>query len=508
MKISKGIVITLVVIFVIVVLVIVAALLLAFLLPRASSSSDVYYNGNFRILNVPYNANLATRNSAAFSTLANIIETHIENVYSSSNLSTQFNNLQVVEFRSGSVRVVLLQQFKADGSTSVTARTVAETFRQSLVQVNVSSQTGSLDRFSVDLTSIQFTEISQAQAEALSSNVSPTTLVVSNPNATAAMDTPTTRSSTGTFTISPTTLVVSNPNATAAMDTPTTRSSTGMFTISVSTLSNLSATTASTIPDVHTLTVNSSDAAAAPTTVIATLTTRNTVSKPTCGSRPGISSRIVGGTNSMDGEWPWQVSLQIGSHVCGASIISDSTQSLWKAYMGSVDVGKGTIRNIKRIIRHPNYARKTQNDFDIAVLELSSPLTFSNVIQPVCLPSSSQVFPAGRSCTITGWGALVYQGSLSGILQKADVNIIEDSTCRRIYSPFITNRMLCAGLLRGGVDSCQGDSGGPLVCVESDGTWFLAGIVSFGFECAKPNFPGVYSRVTVLRDWVKQQTGV
>ncbi|XP_067839525.1 transmembrane protease serine 11B-like protein isoform X4 [Heptranchias perlo] len=489
MKISKGIVITLVVIFVIVVLVIVAALLLAFLLPRASSSSDVYYNGNFRILNVPYNANLATRNSAAFSTLANIIETHIENVYSSSNLSTQFNNLQVVEFRSGSVRVVLLQQFKADGSTSVTARTVAETFRQSLVQVNVSSQTGSLDRFSVDLTSIQFTEISQAQAEALSSNVSPTTLVVSNPNATAAMDTPTTRSSTGTF------------------------------TISVSTLSNLSATTASTIPDVHTLTVNSSDAAAAPTTVIATLTTRNTVSKPTCGSRPGISSRIVGGTNSMDGEWPWQVSLQIGSHVCGASIISDrwlvsaahcfwNTQSLWKAYMGSVDVGKGTIRNIKRIIRHPNYARKTQNDFDIAVLELSSPLTFSNVIQPVCLPSSSQVFPAGRSCTITGWGALVYQGSLSGILQKADVNIIEDSTCRRIYSPFITNRMLCAGLLRGGVDSCQGDSGGPLVCVESDGTWFLAGIVSFGFECAKPNFPGVYSRVTVLRDWVKQQTGV
>ncbi|XP_067839526.1 transmembrane protease serine 11B-like protein isoform X5 [Heptranchias perlo] len=431
MKISKGIVITLVVIFVIVVLVIVAALLLAFLLPRASSSSDVYYNGNFRILNVPYNANLATRNSAAFSTLANIIETHIENVYSSSNLSTQFNNLQVVEFRSGSVRVVLLQQFKADGSTSVTARTVAETFRQSLVQVNVSSQTGSLDRFSVDLTSIQFTEISQAQAEALSSN----------------------------------------------------------------------------------------DAAAAPTTVIATLTTRNTVSKPTCGSRPGISSRIVGGTNSMDGEWPWQVSLQIGSHVCGASIISDrwlvsaahcfwNTQSLWKAYMGSVDVGKGTIRNIKRIIRHPNYARKTQNDFDIAVLELSSPLTFSNVIQPVCLPSSSQVFPAGRSCTITGWGALVYQGSLSGILQKADVNIIEDSTCRRIYSPFITNRMLCAGLLRGGVDSCQGDSGGPLVCVESDGTWFLAGIVSFGFECAKPNFPGVYSRVTVLRDWVKQQTGV
>ncbi|XP_067838440.1 transmembrane protease serine 6-like [Heptranchias perlo] len=250
--------------------------------------------------------------------------------------------------------------------------------------------------------------------------------------------------------------------------------------------------------------------------------TNQTSVNATCGSRPGISSRIVGGTNSADGEWPWQVSLQIGSHVCGASIISDrwlisaahcfqngfANPSSWTAYMGSIFVGQGTSRTIRRIRTHPNYNIPIKFNFDIAVLELSTPLTFNNFIQPICLPSSSKVLSAGRSCTITGWGTLAFQGSLSTILQKADVNIIGDTRCRRIYRKMISDKMLCAGILAGGVDACQGDSGGPLVCENPDNTWFLAGIVSFGIKCARPNIPGVYARVTALRNWVHQETGL
>ncbi|GCC22886.1 transmembrane protease serine 11D-like isoform X1 [Chiloscyllium punctatum] len=463
MKPSKRLLIFIfVVIFTILIVAGVVAIVLGVLLTQSSTSSDSFFTGDFRILNINYNDALSTTGSAEFSQLANEIQTEIKNVYSSSKLTTQFDNSQVVEFRPGSVFVTLLLQFKRNGSTSLTAETVKNIFQQSLTQVSTSSQLGSLNGFSIDLTSIRFAEISQTDAKVLLTSVATTEIITSN------------------------------PSTTVATDSPTTCKSIEMTTNAVTT----------------------------PTTEILTSTTRNESSSSTCGSRPAFFNRIVGGTNSVNGEWPWQVSLQIGSHVCGASIISDrwlitaahcfqdsrSSPSIWTALIGTIDVRSGTVQTIETIIIHPQY-RQTSNDYDIAVLKLSSPLIFEANIQPICLPSSDHVFNAGDSCTITGWGTLEFEGSLPQILQKANVDIIDDNTCKNIYSQ-VTERMLCAGFLTGGVDSCQGDSGGPLACMQPDGKWFLAGIVSFGFQCARPGFPGVYARVTALRDWVQEQTGV
>lgn len=69
-------------------------------------------------------------------------------------------------------------------------------------------------------------------------------------------------------------------------------------------------------------------------------------------------------------------------------------------------------RKLKRIIPHPLYNQMT-SDYDIALLELSEPLQFANTIQPICLPDSSHVFPAGMSCWVTGWGALREGGIIS-----------------------------------------------------------------------------------------------
>ncbi|XP_044214614.1 suppressor of tumorigenicity 14 protein homolog [Thunnus albacares] len=248
-----------------------------------------------------------------------------------------------------------------------------------------------------------------------------------------------------------------------------------------------------------------------------------------CGTRPYKLNRIVGGQNAELGEWPWQVSLHFLTygHVCGASILSEKwllsashcfvthdpanhIAANWQTYSGMQDQYKqdGVQRRpVKRIISHPDYNQMTF-DYDIALLELTEPLKFENTIQPICLPSSSHVFPAGMSCWVTGWGALREGGQKAQILQKASVKIINDTVCNVVTEGQVTSRMLCSGFLAGGVDACQGDSGGPLVCFEESGKWFQAGIVSWGEGCARRNKPGVYSRVTKLREWIKKETGI
>ncbi|XP_058713142.1 suppressor of tumorigenicity 14 protein isoform X1 [Poecile atricapillus] len=252
-----------------------------------------------------------------------------------------------------------------------------------------------------------------------------------------------------------------------------------------------------------------------------------------CGLRSYVrKSRIVGGQNSDVGEWPWQVSLHVSGqgHICGASLVSASwlvsaahcflplqgirysDPSLWTAYLGLTDQGDRSgpnvqTRKIKRIISHPFFNDYTY-DYDIAVLELQSPVTFTAVVQPICLPDATHNFPVGKDLWVTGWGATTEGGSGASILQKAEIRLINQTVCNQLLTDQLTPRMMCVGILTGGVDACQGDSGGPLVSVEPSSRMFLAGVVSWGDGCAQRNKPGVYSRLTSLRDWIQEHTGL
>lgn len=91
-------------------------------------------------------------------------------------------------------------------------------------------------------------------------------------------------------------------------------------------------------------------------------------------------------------------------------------------------------------------------------------------------------------------------------MRAVAVPIIENTECANKYASLmiaITDHMICAGYPEGERDACTGDSGGPLVC-----NGILYGLVSFGFECATANAPGVYSKVSAVREWIQQITGV
>ena len=88
------------------------------------------------------------------------------------------------------------------------------------------------------------------------------------------------------------------------------------------------------------------------------------------------------------------------------------------------------------------------------------------------------------------------------------VPTITNADCSNDYIDYhipVTDSMICAGYQGvGGKDACQGDSGGPLVC-NSKGNPVLVGIVSWGEGCGEKKYPGVYTRVTPILDWIQEK---
>ncbi|PSN49651.1 hypothetical protein C0J52_14792 [Blattella germanica] len=234
--------------------------------------------------------------------------------------------------------------------------------------------------------------------------------------------------------------------------------------------------------------------------------------------RPRLNGRIVGGVDANIEDIPYQVSFKYyGDHRCGASIISNNwvvtgahcldgiNYNEVQISAGNSDVNYGEFHTSDGFVAHPRYDYYTI-DYDIGVVHasnLSEPIDYRIGVQPIALAASEP--NAGEIATVSGWGTTSSGGStLSNQLQVVQVPIVDRQQCNDAYSEYggITRNMICAGLEEGGKDSCQGDSGGPLV-VNGE----LAGIVSWGAGCGSADFPGVYSNVATLREFVVSETG-
>ncbi|CAL4065553.1 unnamed protein product, partial [Meganyctiphanes norvegica] len=132
-------------------------------------------------------------------------------------------------------------------------------------------------------------------------------------------------------------------------------------------------------------------------------------------------------------------------------------------------------------------------------------------IQPICLPFRADLRNngfEGNHLDIVGWGRTNNSNDrTSDVPLEAKVQVVSLDTCKQLYSKSspvfpIIHKQLCAGT--GGIDSCSGDSGGPIHYRDRQtGRYYLAGVTSFGVECGRPDFPGVYTRVGSYVDWIE-----
>lgn len=60
------------------------------------------------------------------------------------------------------------------------------------------------------------------------------------------------------------------------------------------------------------------------------------------------------------------------------------------------------MKAVTSIILHKNFTRINM-DNDIALLLLDSPITFSELKEPICMPTSSNL-SSWRECWVAGWG--------------------------------------------------------------------------------------------------------
>ncbi|WP_158893147.1 S1 family peptidase [Amycolatopsis anabasis] len=230
-------------------------------------------------------------------------------------------------------------------------------------------------------------------------------------------------------------------------------------------------------------------------------------------ARTGVQPYIVGGTEASIKDYPYAAYLteRSGNQFCGAVLVSDSaavTAAHCARAFPKSDVRVVTGRQNKsssdgeavtvRDIWVPQAFQNPNTGSDIAVLKLSRPVRY----QPAKLPEDTSLYAEGTRATVLGWGRIAEGGDRSEFLRKVDVPVQGDGYCSSKVSTYNNSTMMCAGYPEGGKDACQGDSGGPLVVGET-----VIGIVSFGDGCAKPDKPGVYTRVLTFAGEIRQQAG-
>ncbi|XP_076059954.1 uncharacterized protein LOC143036459 [Oratosquilla oratoria] len=227
---------------------------------------------------------------------------------------------------------------------------------------------------------------------------------------------------------------------------------------------------------------------------------------------------IVGGFDAPEGKWPFVgILVRNGKYFCMVVVIDrewvlTAAHCIFgmQSYYYEVVLGKfrrlamSPYEQTYRVVgyKHIGFDYESFNN-DIALLKLATPIVSNRWVRYATLTKTDPKFH--DRCFIAGWGALEFQKDnqiLSHKLKMAELRIMNCTERKGAKG------VVCAGDLNYSKDSCQGDSGGPLVCqqydpVRDETSWVLAGLVSYGFECARVEHTGGYTSIAYHLNWIK-----
>ncbi|KAI1702083.1 trypsin domain-containing protein [Ditylenchus destructor] len=250
---------------------------------------------------------------------------------------------------------------------------------------------------------------------------------------------------------------------------------------------------------------------------------------------PG-SERIINGTLSKRGEFPWVVWFNLTDGIpyygCVGSVISPY-HVLTAAHcdvgvgnnitfgVANLDDKDAVILSAKKFLPHPHVKPGYIND--IAIVELSEELHFNDFIRPICLTKHFVETPVDKGI-ISGFGAKFWFAkdgppppeAYDGKLRKGKTQFVVHEDCKSQYnrsgshSQIVKDVHICA-LGENEMDVYDGDSGSPLIVrnvARKDGKiqYTQVGLTSFGPVNDFQPRPAVFTRVSTFCDWIAETT--
>lgn len=176
----------------------------------------------------------------------------------------------------------------------------------------------------------------------------------------------------------------------------------------------------------------------------------------------------------------------------------------WNCGIGNVHFTQ-LIRVVSsQAVPHPSY-NAISGDNDIGLIFLPQPIVFSFHTGPIALPPLNNInlpYTNEQGKTL-GFGLVVPGGSQVDFLQRGFQRVLDNCTMLTVPEPNI----FCAQDIERNTNLCQGDVGGSFTIILRN-VETLVGIASIIIDACSSQFPSGYTRVSVHRQWIRDQVGV